>query len=156
MRIKHNNNGCFPEIFVSNAGSGIKKLFRGKLNKDTMQIELVPDGEKNLYAEIQSWKDSVDINKIVDRYRSGEIDILNQVQGTYGDFASAPKDLAEAIAIAENGKQVFARLPVEIKEKFGNNPLLWMKEAGSEKWFDFMQVEQKDVSAAVEKVGESE
>lgn len=156
MRIKHNNNGCFPEIFVSNAGSGIKKLFRGKLNKDTMQIELMPDGEKNLYAEIQSWKDSVDINKIVDRYRSGEIDILNQVQGTYGDFAGVPKDLAEAIAIAENGKQVFARLPIEVKERFGNNPFIWMKEAGSEKWFDFMKVENKDVGVVHEEVGVSE
>lgn len=144
MITKKNNFGDCPNKFVSETGSGIKELFRGKLDKDTGIIELVPDGKKNLYAEIQSYKDSCDINKIVERYAAGEIDILNQVQGVYGDFSAAPADLADAYRQAKDLEWQFDRLPVDIKEQFGNNFYLWLRDVGSPDWLAAMRVKSDD------------
>ena len=151
MLSKADNLGDRVNSFVSESGSGIKELFRGKLDRDTGMIELVPDGKKNLYAEIQSYKDSCDINKIVERYAAGEIDILNQIQGVYGDFSAAPTDLAESYRISRDLEYQFDRLPIEIKEKFDNNFYVWLKSVGSNDWLRAM-----DVKSNSAKIGDGE
>lgn len=138
--LKKNNIGDRPNSFVSKSGSGIKQEYVGKLDKDTGIIKLVPSKKKDLYAEIQSWKDSCDINKIVERYRSGEIDILNQVQGVYGDFSVAPSDLASAYAMSRDAEMQFDRLPSDVKERFNNNVYVWLSTAGSDDWLNNMSV----------------
>lgn len=140
MLSKADNRGDRVNSFVSESGSGIKELFRGKLDRDSGMIELVPDGKKNVYAEIQSYKDSCDINKIVERYAAGEIDILSQVQGVYGDFSAAPTDLAESYRISRDLEYQFDRLPIEIKDRFDNNFYLWLKSVGSDDWLQAMDV----------------
>lgn len=138
--LKKNNIGDRPNSFVSQSGSGIKQEYVGKLDRDTGIIKLVPSKKKDLYAEIQSWKDSCDINKIVERYRSGEIDILNQVQGVYGDFSVAPSDLASAYAMSRDAEMQFDRLPSDVKERFNNNVYVWLSTAGSDDWLNNMSV----------------
>lgn len=140
--LKKDNFGDQPNKFVSESGSGIKQEYVGKLDKETGIITLVPTKKKDLYAEIQSWKDSCDINKIVDRYRAGEIDVLNQVQGTYGDFSTTPKDLASAYAMARDAEVQFERLPAAVKERFGNNVYMWLSSVGSDDWISKMNVDK--------------
>lgn len=141
-RLKHNNSLERANEFVTVTGSGEKQLYRGVLDRDTGMIELVDNGVKNLYAEIQSYKDMCDINKIVARYMEGEIDILNQVQGVYGDFSASPMDLADALQQAYEAEQQFNRLPVEIKQKFDNNWHIWLNSFGSEDWLRNMGVSE--------------
>lgn len=145
MIMYKDNLGDKVNSFVSCSGSGIKELFRGKLDEKTGMIELIPDGKKNLYQEIQSWKDSCDINKIVERYASGEIDILNQVQGVYGDYSTSPKDLAEAYRINIELESQFNKLPVSVKEKFDNNYYVWLSSAGTKDFLEKMRVDDGNV-----------
>lgn len=147
-RLKHDGSLDRANEFVSQPGSGIKQLYRGVLDKDTGIITLVENGKKNLYAEIQSYKDMCDINKIVSRYVNGEIDILNQVQGVYGDFSASPSSLADALQQAYDSEQQFNRLPVEIKQKFDNNWRVWLNSFGSEAWIKAMSVSDSNVSGS--------
>lgn len=139
-RLRHDGSLDRANEFVSEPGSGIQILYRGVLDKETGMIELVENGKKNLYAEIQSYKDMCDINKIVSRYVNGEIDILNQVQGVYGDFSVSPSSLADALQQAHDAEVQFDRLPVEIKQKFGNNWRVWLNSFGSDDWLRAMSV----------------
>lgn len=139
-RLKHDGSLDRANEFISEPGSGIKQLYRGVLDKETGMITLVENGKKNLYAEIQSYKDMCDINKIVSRYVNGEIDILNQVQGVYGDFSASPSSLADALQQAYDSEQQFNRLPVDIKQKFDNNWRIWLNSFGTEEWFRAMSV----------------
>lgn len=139
--LKKNNRGDHPEAFVSVSGEKVISKYQGRVDKVTGQIELVEVGKDNWYERIQSYKDMCDVNRIVARYMNGEVDILNQVQCTFGDFSAAPRDLAEAYRVVKNQEMVFERLPAEIKEKFQNNPYIWMQQAGSESWIKAHEVQ---------------
>lgn len=100
------------------SGSPIKQLYKGHVNDDGI-IELVDAGTVDLYDEIQSHKDSCDINVLLKRYVNGETDILSQVQGVYADSVGMPKTYAELLNSVIQGEEMFNSLPVETKEKFG-------------------------------------
>lgn len=146
MVIKKNNLGSSPDSFVSNAGSPIKNLFRGVV-KDNGMIELVPDGKENLYQKIQSYRDSVDINRIVARYAAGEIDILNQVQGVYADVTSAPGSLADALNRVREARLEFDRLPEDVRRNYGFSAENWIESAGSDEWLKAMGFTKESNSA---------
>lgn len=89
-------------------------------------LDLIPVGEEDLYDYIQSHADSVDIHVILDRFASGERDILSQVQGFYADFADMPSTYQEVLNAVIAGETTFNSLPVEIKERFGHNFANWL------------------------------
>lgn len=92
---------------------------------------LVKVGVKNLYEEIQSHADSCDIHLIMERFASGEVDILSKVQGFYADFADMPSTYQEILNAVIAGEQTFNGLPVEIKDKFGHSFQRWLIEMES-------------------------
>ncbi len=69
----------------------------------------------------QSYKDSCDINKLLEKgAKTGSLSHLQRYGAKYGDFAdidweNIPLQLAE-------GRQVFNELPAEIKREFNQNP----------------------------------
>lgn len=77
-------------------GSKTRPLYKPVLNKSG-DIELEEDGFENIYDEIQSYKDSVDINVIVQRYAHGDTYALQQRQGAYGDFVNVPRSYMEVL-----------------------------------------------------------
>ncbi|UPW40964.1 internal scaffolding protein [Sigmofec virus UA08Rod_5935] len=105
---------------VKNVGSGEKVLYTSRLAEDGT-IELIESGKQNLYAEIQSHKDSCDIHILLARYQNGDPDALSRVQGAYGDFTELPKTYAELLNAVIAGEQMFMSLPVEIREKFDHS-----------------------------------
>lgn len=143
--LKKNNRGDHPETFVSVSGEKVIPKYQGKVDKVSGQIELVEVGIDPWYERIQSYKDMCDVNRIVARYMNGEVDILNQVQGVYADVSAAPSDLASAYRLVKEQELVFDRLPIEVKEKFQNNPYVWMQSAGTDNWMSAMSA-QKAVS----------
>lgn len=99
-------------------------------------LQLKESGKKNLYDEIQSHKLSTDINVILQRYAAGDVDVLNRIQGVYADVTKAPHTFAEMMNITIQAKADFDALPVEIKNKFGNNFVQFMETYGTTEWFD--------------------
>lgn len=104
----------------SNPGNPIKQLYSGSYN-ERGQVELKEDGTENLYDFIQSFAESTDIHSIMRRFENGEIDVLEKVQGFYGDVTEMPKTYAEALQRIADSEKVFMSLPVEVRAKFGHS-----------------------------------
>lgn len=116
----------FPTQFDTQArihcdpGNPIKILYKPKVHDDGI-LELVEAGQESLYDFIQSWKDSTDINVLLARYANGDVEALSKVQGAYGDFTQFPSTYAEMLNRVEQGKHMFASLPLEIREKYNHD-----------------------------------
>lgn len=104
----------------SNPGNPIKQLYSGSYN-ERGQVELKEDGTENIYDFIQSFAESTDIHAILRRYENGEVDVLEKVQGFYGDLTDMPKTYAEALQRIADSEKVFMSLPVDVRAKFGHS-----------------------------------
>ena len=70
----------------------------------------------------QSFKDECDINNIMKRYNAtGAITHLNMRTPEYGDFSS-PLDFQAALNTVMEGEAMFADLPSDLRDRFGNDP----------------------------------
>lgn len=104
----------------SQPGNPIKQLYSGSYN-ERGQVELMEDGTEDLYAFIQSFAESTDIHAILKRYQNGEVDVLEKVQGFYGDITEMPHTYAEALQRIADSEKVFMSLPVDVRAKFGHS-----------------------------------
>lgn len=104
----------------TNPGNPIKQLYTGSYN-DRGQVELKEDGVEDLYSFIQSFAESTDIHVILKRYQNGEVDVLEKVQGFYGDITEMPQTYAEALQRIADSEKVFMSLPVDVRAKFGHS-----------------------------------
>uniref|UniRef100_A0AAU8AX05 Internal scaffolding protein n=1 Tax=Dulem virus 147 TaxID=3145624 RepID=A0AAU8AX05_9VIRU len=118
--MKFNTQYGSHERVVSNPGNPIKQLYSGAYNEKG-QVELREDGTEDLYAFIQSFAESTDIHSIMRRFSNGEVDVLEKVQGFYGDITDMPGTYAEALQRIADSEKVFMSLPVEVRAKFGHN-----------------------------------
>lgn len=143
-----------PKKIKSNIGSPTYELFHGVIGEDG-ELELVSDGKTSLYAEIQSHKDSVDINLIIQRYKNGDVTALNQRTPQYFDSTNMPKTMAEALNMVLDAEREFNEMPVEIKSKFDHDYKKYIATAGTHEWLDklgFSKVSEQVVEKPVETV----
>lgn len=97
-------------------------------------------GKENRYLDIQSHADSCDINTIMARYRNGEVDVLNQIQGTYGDFSNVPTNYAELMNAKIKAENLFMSLAAEVREKYNNSVEQFMSEIGTKEGMEKLGV----------------
>lgn len=108
-------------VEYTNPGNRIKTLY-GPVFDDNGVMSLIETGKTDLYAEIQSHADSVDIHVILDRFaKTGDPGVLSRVQGAYGDFTQMPRTFAEALNTMVAAEQYFFGLPVEVRAQFGHD-----------------------------------
>lgn len=70
----------------------------------------------------QSFKDEVDINKIIARFeKTGMVDHVNQGKPFYGDV-SAVRSYREALECVRIAEDLFMGYPAGIRERFDNDP----------------------------------
>lgn len=100
------------------------------------RVVLEEIGRVNLYDEIQSHADSVDIHVLMQRYKNGDPDALSRAQGLYLDATVFPKTYAEALNHMVDMERSFMSLPVEIREKFNNSFSEFLASSGES---DFME-----------------
>lgn len=120
------------EIF-SDAGSPYKTEYQLRVvdNNDTLD----PIGESDLYSYIQSHADSVDIHKILERCALiDDYSMLNKMPARFMDVTEMPKTLAEAYSKIQDAKEMFNRMPLDIKESYDNNFVNFIDSLGSEKF----------------------
>lgn len=129
-----------PRKFI-NSGSRIKDEY---LLKDIDgKMELVKVSESNLYEYIQSHKDSVDINKMLERYRQGDITALDRVKAQYLDLDGAPENLAEMYSFVRNTSAFFETLPLSVREEYEHNVSKFVADIGSEHFINLFK--EKDL-----------
>lgn len=125
---------------------------RERVLKDTNGLLRLEDcGKSDFYAYIQSHKDSVDINKILERYRSGDVSALDQVRAQYLDISEAPRTLSEMYSFIKNCQTFFDGLPLEVRQEYDFNPAAFVADIGSEKFMRLMKVDSS--SGSVGSVG---
>lgn len=108
------------EFYPTNAGSPTEIVYRGKVERDGT-INLVEDGVRDVYMDIQSHKDSCSIELALKRFALGDVSALQQRQGAYGDFTTFPRTFAEVLQVMINAENYFDSLPAEIRRNFDND-----------------------------------
>lgn len=144
-----------PNKFVSCAGSDIHVIYEGKL-LPTGEIKLVPIGKESISEKINSYKPYTDINYIISRLNAGDTSVVRD-GAMYGDFTKQPKTLADALQVIINAEKSFNELPLDVRNKFDNSYLAWLQSAGSENWFEKMNIvnEIDTIAKEIDKVDES-
>lgn len=122
------------------SGSRIKKVYSPRYD-DNGVLDLVVTGQENLYDFIQSHKESTDIHVLLTRFANGEVDVLSRMQGFYADVSDMPKTYAEVLNAVIVGEETFARLPVEVKQRFDNSFAVWLSSMDSPDFAKRMGVE---------------
>lgn len=96
-----------------------------------------------LYEKIQAARDSVDLKAILRRYEEGDKTALDKVKGMYIDAVDLPKNYAELYTAVSRANDIFDAMPVEIKEKYENNPAKYWRAFGSEAFDDTINAFRK-------------
>ena len=110
-----------PDTKPAPSGNKIAPTFNLRMSKSTGRQELIESGTTNIYEKIQAAKDSTLIYNIIERYKNGDVQALNQHNLQYGDTTILPKTLAgmkQALIDAENN---FNNLPLEVRKEFNQN-----------------------------------
>lgn len=135
FRTQYSNN---DRVFCS-SGNAVKPTYEGFYNDDGV-LELKQTGQINLYDEIQSHAESVDIYTTLNRFTNGDAGALSKVQGLYGDFTEMPKTYADMLNTVINGERKFNSLPVDVRAKFNHNFGEFVAGIGSDSWREKMSV----------------
>lgn len=106
--------------FVSNPGNPMHKVKHGEVKEDGT-IRLVVDRIEDTNKIIDSYRASTDIHNIIARIQAGNIELLNQKQGFFGDITELPKTYAEMLDLIHKGEEFFNKLPASVKEEYNND-----------------------------------
>ena len=120
-------------------GSPEVQQYRPMYDSDGV-LQLEPTVTHDLYAEIQSYAQSCDLQTIINRYFNGDPGALSRVQGVYADLTGMPDSIHEVYNLMEQAKSDFGRLPADVKDKFGNDVMRFLSALGTPEWRDAMQI----------------
>lgn len=92
------------------------------------QISFVDeDGNQQSSLVEQHHKDLCDVYNILSRYdKTGIITHVNNAKAMYGDFTEI-NEYREALNLVQNAQSSFDEMPSNIRERFRNNPGLFME-----------------------------
>lgn len=125
-----------PNKFVSDPGSDEHILYSAKLLPNG-EVRLTECGKESISEMINAQKEMTDIHYIIQRLEMGDDSVLRD-GAVYGDFTQTPKSLAEAMQLMMDGEKKFYELPLDVRQKFDNNYMQWLIEAGNESWMQKM------------------
>lgn len=110
---------------ISNPGSSVKDVYTPHYDAFG-ELIIEKTGEEDLYAYIQSHKESCDIHLMLERYANGDDQALSRAQGFYADTTGMPQTYAEVLNAVLAGEAAFNQLPKEVKQEFDNSFAQWL------------------------------
>lgn len=111
----------------SNSGDRMRVEYHLEIDDDGIET-LKSTGMHDLYAEIQTHADSVDLNLILARFMNGDETAIERVNGFYADVSDMPVKLQDMLNINIRGKEIFESLPKEYRDLYGNNYIKFINE----------------------------
>lgn len=102
----------------------------GYIKKEVNGVEEIVFEQIGFHSQseyINSFADSVDLKKLMERYSAGDITVLSKRVGEYMDSVGIPDNLLDAKLMIQNGENAFSELPASIKEQFGNDPMKFIQ-----------------------------
>lgn len=131
----------------SNKGERIKNVYALGLNDNGSQEVMLTGETINIYDEIQSHKDSVDVKKTLERFiNTGDLSALQKVQGAYIDATEFPKTYAQFQQQLIDARNYFESLPVDIRAKFNHNPEEFFAKIGSDEFNNILGIKKEEIS----------
>lgn len=137
---------------VSHVGEELKTEYIGRYDYNG-NIELVENGVRNLYDEIQSYADECSMDNILRRFAAGDVSVLSKSQGVYVDASQLPEHFVDMCNLVADVEREFNLLPVEERAKYENN---FVKYALGQRVADADTSSadgSKEVTSSVEKEG---
>lgn len=124
---------------TTDPGSRFEPTYSPKVSKDG-SIDLVESGKIDTYEQIQSWRESCDMQEILTRYLNGDQTALSRHTPLFGDFSDAPSSLADYYQRILDAEEAFMRLPVDTRAEFNHSPSEFFASIGSEKFNSIMGI----------------
>ena len=97
-------------------------------NEDGLPVE---SGTINIYDEIQSHRQSVELSTLLQRYAQGDVTALNQIGGVYADVSDMPSTYAELFNRVRDAENSFNALPEDVRSLFDNSPVSFWQSIGT-------------------------
>lgn len=126
------------ERIYTPSGEKLEEVWTMKIN-DEGKEEFYISGKTNIYEKIQAFAEDVKIENIIAKVTAtGDNSILEKVKYEYADTTELPTNLFEAQQKIKDAEEIFNQLPTNIKESYGNNFNMYLKDFGSETWAEKM------------------
>ncbi len=107
----------------------------GRVEKPTYTADQdgypVESGTVNLYDEIQSHRESVELSTLLQRYAQGDVTALNQIEGVYADIVDMPSTYSELFDRVRDAENSFNALPEDVRVLFDNSPVSFWQSIGT-------------------------
>lgn len=130
------------ERVLSNPGTPEKVIYGSQVLKNG-RIATYEKGKDDFYSYIQSFAESVDINKTIQKFINGDINALNQRKGEFIDCTEFPTNYAEVLNVINNATNQFNSLPIEIRAQFNFNLNEFIASLGSDKYNNALGIVNK-------------
>lgn len=108
------------DAIESVAGDKMRQTWREKIDENGVKV-LVEDDYIDQDEIIQSYEDSVNVNKIIERYMAGDDSALDRAKAFYADVTKVPKNFAQIIDLNNRAQNAFLQLPSDLQELYGNS-----------------------------------
>lgn len=126
------------------------KSCSGDRYKSQLQLRILPNGKHDfievskddMYMQIQSHANSVDIHWILDHFSNNPIGLSERLQktsGQYLDLVDIPKNFHEMLQLVHDSSEFFYSLPVEIREKFNNSVDQFISSLGTSETIEILK-----------------
>lgn len=141
-----------PRKMCSHVGEPVKTQYIGRYDYNG-DVELVEDGVRNVYDEIQSYADECSMDNILRRFAAGDVSVLSKSQGVYVDASQLPEHFVDMCNLVAEVERKFNLLPVEERAAYENNFVkyaLGQRVADAAAAADSAQQEQTEEKGAAE------
>lgn len=108
------------ERFYINPGEAVEDNYAVHYDKNGVR-HLRKDGKINTFDEIQSHRESCDVEVILKRYAHGDFSVLDRGDPQYLDTTQFPSSFAEWFEQGEKAKRYFLSLAPEVRAQFNNS-----------------------------------
>lgn len=105
----------------SSCGCGVCPVYNYLPTGEEGCCRLVRVGEKNLQAEIDSWRDSVEIHSLLERYFDGDVLALERRQAQFVDITGLPDNVHGWHNAAVTAENVFDSLSDDVRHFYGDS-----------------------------------
>lgn len=139
----------------TNPGSRLVDQYKlSYLDDGTETLEVC--GKIDVYEKIQSYRDQTDIKAIIDRcIITGDMREMYKQEGFYADMTIMPKSRIDALKSIAEAKNVWSKLPADVKEKFDNDVSKFFASAFTDDWYKKLEVVQEKKEVVDVKEGEA-
>lgn len=131
------------------AGEKEETTFEMHIDKNGHK-DIKKSGKTNIYEKTQASYEETKIENIIARAMGGDSSGLMAHEGQYLDITNAPQTLAEAQQSIQAIKNIFDKLPLEIRTKYDMSVEKYIADFGSEKWQEIMGIKKDTPTVAPE------